>query len=272
MRSSFVHRVGAVSFLNTVPLICGLDEREDVQVLRDLPSKLADRLYEDQIDVGMIPVVEYLRGVGGDIVPGICIGSRGPVHSVKVFSKIPLDKAESVAVDRGSRSSVALLRILLAELYDRHPDLHTVSPQAEDPFREHDTALIIGDRAMQVDASQLYEYDLGAMWYELTNLPFVFAVWVLSPAYSRDEAKERRVHLLEILSEAKREGFAQLPRLANEHTKSSGHAPETLIDYWSNSICYDLAEDELAGLQRFAQLARRHNLCAGREAVHLAMA
>ena len=78
MSSPFVHRVGAVSFLNTVPLIYGLDTREDVRLLRDVPSKLADRLYEDQIDVGMIPVIEYLRGVGGDIVPGICIGAKGP--------------------------------------------------------------------------------------------------------------------------------------------------------------------------------------------------
>jgi chorismate dehydratase len=272
MSSSIVHRIGAVSFLNTVPLICGLDERKDVALLREVPSRLADRLYEGQVDVGMIPVIEYLRGVGGDIVPGICIGAKGPVHSVKVFSKIPLQEAESIAVDRGSRSSVALLRILLAEMYGSQPDLHTVSPRAEDPFHEHDTVLIIGDRAMKVDAREIHEYDLGAMWYELTHLPFVFAVWVLSPAYSRDEARERRALLLDILKAAKARGFANLEQLAAEHSVSSGHDEKELIDYWSHSICYDMAENELAGLRRFAELAREHNLCVGRETVQLAVA
>jgi chorismate dehydratase len=272
MSSSIVHRVGAVSFLNTVPLIYGLDERDDVLLSREVPSRLADRLYDGQVDVGMIPVIEYLRGVGGDIVPGICIGAKGPVHSVKVFSKIPLDEAETIAVDRGSRSSVALLRILLAELFDRQPDLHTVTPRSEDPFCQHDTALIIGDRAMKVDASKIYEYDLGAMWYELTHLPFVFAVWVLSPAYSREESRERRALLLEILRAAKREGFAQLEQLAVDHSQISGHGVSELMDYWSNSICYDMAENELAGLRRFAELAREHNLCNGRDTVQLAVA
>jgi chorismate dehydratase len=266
------HRIGAVSFLNTVPLIHGLDEDGRVEVIRDLPSRLADRLWEDQVDVGLIPVVEYLRGVGGDIVPGICIGAVGPVHSVKVFSRCPLERAASIAVDRGSRSSVALLRVLLAERFDHHPDLNTVEPRTEDPFAHHDTVLVIGDRALEIEARRddsVHVYDLGALWHELTGLPFVFAAWVLSPAYSAAEARARRVELIALLHAARAAGFAHLDALAAGHATARLDAA-ALKRYWTRSIRYEMGEDELAGLELFAELAQRHNLCHGREEVRLA--
>ena len=95
-------RIGAVSFLNTVPLIEGLQDAPGIDLQRDLPSRLADLLFEGRIDVGLIPIVEYLRGVGTELAAGVCIASRGPVRTVKVFSRVPLEEAESIAVDRGS--------------------------------------------------------------------------------------------------------------------------------------------------------------------------
>jgi len=272
MSSPIRHRIGAVSFLNTLPLIQGLDERPELNVQRDLPGRLADRLYEGQIDVGLIPVVEYLRGVGGDIVPGIYIGAEGAVHSVKVFSKLPLEDTENIAVDRGSRSSVALLRILLAELFDHNPDLHTVEPRAENPFLHHDSVLMIGDRAMRVQTEGLRVYDLGAMWHEMTGLPFVFAAWVLSEDYSQPEAKARRTELIELLQGAKAAGLARLEEMAREMDGREGLSADELHRYWSESIRYEMGERELAGLERFAELARKHKLCSGREAVNLAVA
>jgi chorismate dehydratase len=266
------HRIGAVSFLNTVPLIHGLEGREELRLLRDLPGKLADRLYEGQIDVGLIPVVEYLRGVGGDIVPGICIGAEGAVHSVKVFSKRPIEEAQTIAVDRGSRSSVALLRILLAELHDHHPDLHTIKPRATDPFLDHDSVLVIGDRAMQIPTEGLQVYDLGAMWHEMTGLPFVFAAWVLSESYSEGASNPRRDELIQLLHAAKREGLEHLGQLARQLDGREGLSADELERYWRDSIRYDMGERELAGLERFAELARQHRLCSGREAVNLAVA
>ncbi len=266
------HRIGAVSFLNTVPLIHGLEGREDLRLLRDLPGKLADRLYEGQIDVGLIPVVEYLRGVGGDIVPGICIGAEGPVRSVKVFSKTPIEDAKTIAVDRGSRSSVALLRILLAELFDHRPDLHTVKPRTEDPFADHDSVLVIGDRAMQIPHEGLMTYDLSSMWYEMTGLPFVFAAWVLSESYSEPASKPQRSELIELLQAAKADGVEHLHALAREMDGREGLSAVELEQYWRESIRYDMGERELAGLERFASLCRKHRLGSGREAVNLAVA
>jgi len=220
----------------------------------------------------MIPIIEYLRGVGGDLVPGICIGAQGAVDSVKVFSRVPLESTRSIAVDRGSRSSVALLRILLAELHGHHPDLVTVNPSAEDPLSQHDSALIIGDRAMRVDETDLHVYDLGAMWHELTGLPFVFAAWTLSQTESSDRSAEHRERLISILNTAKAEGFAHLDELAAEQAGLTGKDATALKEYWTRSIHYELGDRELEGLRRFAELAQKHNLCNCRGTVRLAVA
>lgn len=264
-------RIGAVSFLNTVPLIHGLDGDSRVMLLRDLPARLADLLYEQRIEVGLLPVVEYLRGIGGDLVPGICIASDGPVRTVKVFSKCPIDQAESIAVDRGSRSSVALLRILLAEMYDRHPDLHIVEPRPDQLFLHHDTVLVIGDRAEEVRAEDAaHVYDLGTLWKEFTGLPFVFAAWVMRGELAQDSQAERRQELIRRLTDSKVAGLAALEQLAEAHSMVLRRPAAELHSYWTESIRYDLGEQELAGLSRFAELAAKHNLCSARGAVSVA--
>jgi chorismate dehydratase len=266
------YRIGAVSFLNSVPLIEGLREQRDVALSLDLPARLADALFEDRIDVGLIPVVEYLRGVGGPIVPGICIASHGPVHTVRVFSKVALPEATSIAVDRASRTSVALLRVLLAELYGCQPDMHVAKPRPEALFEHHETVLVIGDRATQVDATGLHDYDLGEMWRELTGLPFVYAAWVLSTELTEAPGAAARAELVTRLREAKARGLAQLHALAERESATRGLGTAWIESYWRDAMHYDLGEAELAGLARFAELAAKHNLCVGREAFSLAEA
>jgi chorismate dehydratase len=266
------HRVGAISFLNTVPLIEGLQAQREVALTHDLPARLADALFDERIDVGLIPIVEYLRGVGGQIVPGICIASHGAAQTVKVFSKVPLEQAEAVAVDRASRTSVALLRVLLAELYDRHPDLHVAEPLAGQLFAHYDTALVIGDRVWQMPEQGLHVYDLGVLWRDLTGLPFVYAAWVLSSELDAPEAAARRGALVAHLKQAKADGFARLPQLAAREAVARGLDRGWVESYWTDALRYDLGEAELAGLARFAELCTAHNLCAGRGALELAQA
>jgi chorismate dehydratase len=263
-------RIGAVSFLNTVPLIEGLQDRPGIDLQRDLPSRLADLLFDGRIDVGLIPVVEYLRGVGTELAAGVCIASHGAVRTVKVFSRVPLEEATSVAVDRGSRSSVALLRVLLAELHDRHPDLHVVEPRPENLFHQHSTALVIGDRAEQISTDGLHVYDLGQMWHDLTGLPFVFAAWVLGPHLAPVELDERRRALIRELGEARDRGLAQLPELAEREAKLRGADAADILDYWTHSIHYRLGDEELEGLRRFADLAADHDLVPRRREVAVA--
>lgn len=265
-------RIGAVSFLNTVPLIEGLQDRPGIDLQRDLPSRLADLLYDGAIDVGLIPVVEYLRGVGTELAAGVCIASRGAVRTVKVFSQVPLEEATSIAVDRGSRSSVALLRVLLAELYDRHPDLHVVEPRPENLFHQHATALVIGDRAEQIAGADLHIYDLGQMWDELTGQPFVFAAWALGPHLATVEFDERRRALVRELGEARDRGLSRLPELAAREAAARGAEAADILDYWTTSIHYRLGDEELAGLRSFADLAAKHDLIPRRREVAVAEA
>lgn len=266
------HRIGAISFLNTVPLIEGLHQQHEVLLTHDLPARLADALFDERIDVGLIPVVEYLRGVGGQIVPGICIASHGAAQTVKVFSKVPLEQAEAIAVDRASRTSVALLRVLLAEMHDRHPDLHVTEPRPDQLFAHYDTALVIGDRVWQMPEQGLHVYDLGVLWRELTGLPFVYAAWVLSSELDAADAGTRRGALVAHLKQAKADGFARLPELAAREAAARGLDARWIQSYWTDALRYDLGEAELAGLARFADLCAKHNLCAGRGALELAQA
>lgn len=261
-------RIGAVSFVNSVPLIEGLDQHPDVLLQRDLPARLADLLAEGRIDVGLIPAVEYLRGVGGDLVPGICIGARGAVRTVKVFSRDPLDQAVEIAVDRGSRSSVALLRVLLAELYGTEPDLHICEPRPESLFTHYDTVLVIGDRADEVDPAGLHVYDLGEMWQQLTGLPFVFAAWVMSTSMSTADA--RRGKLIRVLTEARDLGFSRLEELADRESKRRRIERDSFLSYWRDSIHYSMGEAELAGLRKFAELAEKYDLVGDHRAVQVA--
>jgi chorismate dehydratase len=253
-------RIGAVSFLNTVPLIEGLQEKAGVDLQRDLPARLADLLFEGCIDVGLIPIVEYLRGVGTELAAGVCIASRGPVRTVKVFSRVPLEESRSVAVDRGSRTSVAMLRVLLAELYDSQPDLHVVEPRPENLFHQHDTVLVIGDRAESVDSSGMHAYDLGQLWNEFSGLPFVYAAWVLGPHLAPVEFDERRRALVRELCAARDRGIANLPALAEREARMRGADAADILDYWTHSIHYTLGDAEMEGLRLFSELAARHDL------------
>jgi chorismate dehydratase len=266
-------RIGAVSFLNTVPLIHGLDDDDRVRLMRDLPSQLANLLYEERIDVGLIPIVEYLRGVGGDIVPGICIASDGPVRTVKVYSRVPLDKSESIAVDRGSRSSVAMLRVILAERFDRHPDMHTVEPDPADLFREHQTVLVIGDATEKVRPDEaLYIYDLGQLWREMTGLPFVYAAWVLSETLDEPQFDQRRRLLIQLLKNAYVRGINAREELAAAQSLVTGRRISEIYDYWQHCIRFELGEAELQGLTRFAELCAKHKLSVNLKEISVAEA
>ena len=253
-------RIGAVSFVNTIPLIEGLQDDPRVLLTRDLPARLADQLVDDQIDVGLIPAVEYLRGVGGEIVPGICIAAHGAVRTVKVFSQIPLETAEEIAVDRGSRSSIALLRVLLAEKFGISPDLHVIEPRPEALFAQMPTVLVIGDRADEVDATGLHVYDLGELWYALTGLPFVFAAWVMRETLSDTGESGKREQIVTVLREARARGFARLRELAEEEGARRKVTSEFLVSYWTDCVHYELGERELEGLRKFGELAAKHHL------------
>jgi chorismate dehydratase len=176
-------RVGAVSYLNAKPLYHRLEERAPgVRLEMDLPSRLADRLARGELDVALIPSVEYLRGAksGYEILPGFAIAARGAVRSVKLFSRVPLGRIERLALDEGSRTSQALVRVWLDAAEGVRPRSIEPLPMGVSPLESTaDAVLVIGDRAMKVPDGEFYRVvDLGRAWVDLTALPFVFALWV----------------------------------------------------------------------------------------------
>jgi chorismate dehydratase len=180
---SAITKIGAVSYLNTKPLIFGLQRRlEGVGSLSvDLPSQLAAQLSDSQIDVGLIPVVEYFKNDTYRIVSNAAIACRGPVWSVRLFFRCEPSKARTIAMDIGSRTSAALTKVLFHGQFGFVPDAIPLE-LADDPREaKADAVLVIGDRAMHPEALRndfLSEWDLGQVWLEQTGLPFVFAMWV----------------------------------------------------------------------------------------------
>jgi chorismate dehydratase len=244
-------RLGAVSFLNAAPLVHGLAGDPAFALTADVPSKIAAQLHAGSIDIGMIPSIEYARGEYA-IVPGIAIGSRGPVRSVNLYLRGKLDQVRRVALDTSSRTSVALARILLRERLGRDPEYVDRPPNLAGMLAEADAALVIGDPALyaSTDAERL---DLGEGWQILTGLPFVFAFWA-GPLGRLGADHVTR------LQDALRSGLADLPRIAVSY---NGHGVDRAAlneSYLRSNIAYGLGPEELAGLSEFYRRAHRQGL------------
>jgi chorismate dehydratase len=251
-------RLGAVSYLNTKPLVHGLDARPELFSLRfDVPSRCAALLHEGRIDLGLIPAIEYLRGAYR-IVPGVAIGSDGPVASVAIFSRVPVERIATLAMDINSRTSVALTRILCARHWKIAPKLMPAEPDVRAMLARADAGLIIGDPALTIDteALGLVKIDLGAEWKAMTGLPFVYAMWS-----GRDHACGPE-HVAE-LNAARARGEAEVARIAAIEARGDRAREQLVVRYLSDNLRYGLGEAETAGLRRFHELAAEHGLVPG---------
>src|SRR3954462_495740 len=245
-------RVGAVNYLNTKPLICDLTRiAPEAELLLDVPSRLADRLAAGELDVALIPVIEYFRAGTYTIVPDVAIATRGPVLSVTLFSKVPWPEIKSVALDDSSRTSAALAQILLRKRYGVRPELRPLPLDADAESIDADAVLLIGDRAMRACLPGFaHAYDLGQEWFDWTGLPFVFAVWAV-----RAGADLRGVDVA--LREAKRRGLAGGGEIAYREAPRLGLDAGFCRRYLSNVLRFDLGPREQAGLHHYYMLAFR---------------
>ncbi len=251
-------RVGAVSYLNAKPLYYRLSEfAPDVRLSMDVPSRLAAQLADGTLDVALIPSVEYLRGVerGYEILPGFAIAARGPVRSVKLFSRVPWTGIRRLALDAGSRTSQALARIWLDARHGVRPPIVEELPLGVSVLESTaDAVLVIGDRAMKVPHDPFHDVaDLAEAWVALTGLPFVFALWVARGGLDLGE-------LPEALERSRTEGLAHAAELARTHGPRLGLDFTTCYDYLTKILSYDLGEPEIAGLEQFAGMAARLGL------------
>lgn len=243
-------RLGAVSYLNTRPLVHGLEQQADRFSVRfDVPAKCAELLHADEIDLGLIPSIEY-PGHDYRIVPGVSIASDGPVASVAIFSKVPTENIQSIALDTSSRTSIALLRVLCARWFEIEPRLASMPPDLDRMLGECDAALVIGDNALFADheALGLEKVDLGEEWIGMTGLPFVYAFWAGRPG---------RVGPADIaaLQEARDRGRTATATIGRQSFPDSPERAARADVYLRENVKYALGEPEVAGLRRFYELA-----------------
>ena len=257
-------RVGAVSYLNSKPLLHGLREEAPFATLTlDLPSRLATGLAEDRYDVALIPAIEYFRRPGCEIVSDACIAAQGPVWSVKLLFRTAPEKVRTLALDEGSRTSATLARILLHRRYAIDPVSRPLPIDADFRDADADAILVIGDRAMHVrDEDYACVWDLAQEWGEEHNLPFVFAMWVARPGVDREALAE----LESALGRCRDAGLSHAERIAAEEGPPLGLSPEAALDYFRKHLHFRLGRRERAGLAAFYEQAVALNLApAGRE-------
>jgi chorismate dehydratase len=244
-------KFGFHDFINAQPLLVPLKEKEQqlgVSLVTGSPAGLAEQLRAGELDLAMIPSIEYLKNSEQyRLLPGIAVASRGPVDTVLLASRLPLAKVQSIALDARSRTSAALLQILFGEVFPRDVFMETANPDPAAMLKDHDAALIIGDPAFGLRSAfpDLQVYDLSEQWFEQTNKTFVHAV-----VAAREETQLGQ-GFLEKVQEAKAEGQSRLESIAKAASKQSGIAFDTCRDYLSNKIIYDLGKEEMSGLQHF---------------------
>lgn len=238
-------RAGSVPYLNAAPLTCGLEDR----LVFLPPAQLARELRAGRLDAALLSVTEVLLSGDYDVLDGVAVASDGPVFSVFLAHRGPLEAVREVACDPASLTSVNLLRVLLAERGLR-PALRELRDYAD--AARHDAVLLIGNPAIafRLAPHDHTVWDLGGAWRALAGRPFVYAVWAIRRAV---ETAALRGELLA----ARDRGRRELPRLIAE---SHEFDEATRRAYLTRHIHYELGAAERAGLARFAELLNRHGL------------
>lgn len=239
-------RVGAVSYLNTKPMLFGLVNgpiKDEIELILDYPARLIEMLKTGAIDIGLVPVGALPELGEYHIVSDYCIGTEGEVASVAVFSQVPMEEIDTVLLDYQSRTSVKLCKLLFEKHWKKN--VRFVDAKDEHYIEEikgTTAGLIIGDRALAFRGKSKYIYDLGLGWKELTGLPFVFAVWVSS--------KNLDTEFIKSFSSDTALGLLNLDEI-KEHNSFSSY---DLDVYYSKNISYTLSDEKRKGLEEFLRL------------------
>lgn len=236
-------RIGSVSYLNARPLIYGIEDKVTLHV----PSELADLMRAGQLDAGLVPIVECFAHDRYVVLEGASISCRGPVYSVLLAYRGPLKNVRHIFADQTSRTSVLLIQTIFRELFGTVPE---ISPLPDYDFQHApDAMLLIGNNAIRFRAarSEHQILDLGQAWWELTKLPFVFAVWALQPAAAQTD-------LPAMLQKAKRDGEAHIEEIALGEKEFSA---DFCREFFAHHIRFDLGPEEKQGIAAFREYLQR---------------
>jgi chorismate dehydratase len=237
--------VGAVSYLNTKPLVYGFEQgmmQDAINLSFDYPANVAKQLLNNEIDIGLVPVAVLPLLKEYYILSDYCIGADGPVASVCLFSDVPLEDIKNVLLDYQSRTSAALLKILVKEYWKIQPAFISSEKGFEQQIEGNTAGLVIGDRAFAQRKKSKFIYDLAEAWKQMTGLPFVFAVWASN--------KPVNTEFVNKFNAASSKGLG----LLNEIAAASPCADYDLKKYYTENISYNLDEPKKRALKKFHQL------------------
>jgi chorismate dehydratase len=243
-------KVGIVNYLNTKPLIYGLQKppiSEQIELVGDYPSRLAEMLIKGEIDLGLIPVAVIPQLPSYNIISDYCIGTEGEIASVALFSEVPMNEIKKVYLDYQSRTSVALLKYLMKEYWGINPEI--VEATNEDYRKEiagTTAGLVIGDRALEQRKISTFIYDLGSEWKSITGLPFVFAAWVSTKKLPDD--------FISLFNEANAKGLQHIDEIV------AGEVFDLydLKKYYTLHLSYLLDDRKRKGMEQFLQVINTH--------------
>ena len=252
-------RISAISYLNTAPLMWDFEHAgvgADFDITYTLPSQCAAALANDTSDIGISPAAAYATIPGLTVLPGVAIASRRPVRSILLVSKVPAEQARTVALDTSSLTSVALTRVLFANLWGRDKTFVSMPPDLDAMLAACDAALLIGDPALLVDRSRFVTYDLAEEWIRLTGKPFVFAFWAVREAALKDLAPA--ADLAAIFQDSRDHGLRResLDHITRDWTGRIALSPPDIRGYLTDNIYYYLDAPCMDGLALFYRLAK----------------
>ena len=264
-------KISVVQYLNSVPLVWGILEgpqKEDFEAVFSTPAECAAHLASGEVDLGLIPSIEYQRIPGCRIVPGPAIASQRRALSVMLLSLMPLHRIRSVAYDGASRASVVLTKVILNEFYGNRPEFRSEQPDPAAMLAQSDAALLIGDPALRYrfdnrlpnaerqqdlireGSEPVQSFDLMERWNNLTGLPFVFAFWA-----ARKEFHDSTV--IEKLLASRAHGLANIETIAARYEEKLGVDRAFLQEYLERCMDYHMDSDGVEALQEFYLMATR---------------
>lgn len=236
-------RISAVSYTNTKPFIYGIQHSsiiDQIDLSLDIPSDCAQKLIDDKVDIGLIPVAAALNLPEWHIVSDYCIGANGAVNSVFIFSNCDIHEVKTIQLDPQSRSSNNLAKVLMKNFWKVAPEQivnATDYAQSADP---HTAFVQIGDRTFGKKSQFKYVYDLAEEWQKMTGLPFMFAAWISNKPIPQEFVDRFNISL--------KYGLDHRPELLKELPKRDDF---DLEDYLMHKLDFTLTEDKKKALYLF---------------------
>ncbi len=238
-------RVGAVSYLNTKPLIYGFEHGKmntEIELSLDYPSRLAGLMQKNKLDIALLPVASISNIPDAFVFSDYCIASNQKVASVCLYSQVPIEEIQEVYLDYQSKTSVALFRLLIRDYWNIRPSLLEAGEDYLANIKGKTAGIIIGDRALQQTNKFPFVYDLAEAWQSHTQLPFVFATWVTN--------KKLPDSFIQAFNEANAIGLNHIDEIITTQS-----FPEyDLKKYFTENICYLLDEEKRNGMQLFLKM------------------